>query len=144
VSPARRYLLDTNIVSQLVRDPQGEVSRRIARVGEESVCTSVIVACELRFGAKKRNSPRLTAQLEQILGVLPILALEPGTDTHYANVRNELERRGTPIGANDMLIAAHALASNLILVTDNVTEFERVEDLVLQNWLRGVRRRKRR
>jgi tRNA(fMet)-specific endonuclease VapC len=143
VSPARRYLLDTNIVSDLVRNPQGEVSRRIARVGEEAVCTSIIVACELRFGARKRNSPRLTFQLEEILGVLPVLALEPGTDAHYASLRNELEQRGTPIGANDMLIAAHALASNLILVTDNVSEFERVEDLVVQNWLRARRRKRR-
>jgi len=75
---------------------------------------------------------------------LPILPLEAGTDAHYAKIRNELERRGTPIGANDMLIAAHALASNLILVTDNVTEFQRVEDLVVQNSLHGARRRKRR
>jgi len=75
-----RYLLDTNIVSDLVRNPLGAVTRRIARVGEDRVCTSIIVACELRYGAEKKGSTRLTAQLEQILSVLPVLPLDGKAD----------------------------------------------------------------
>jgi tRNA(fMet)-specific endonuclease VapC len=131
----RRYLLDTNIVSALVRDPHGAVTRRIARVGEEKVCTSIIVACELRFGATKKGSPRLTEQLERVLAALPVLALEADADRRYGELRTELERAGTPIGANDMLIAAHALALDLTLVTDNVSEFRRVKGLQIRNWL---------
>lgn len=132
-----RYLLDTNIVSALVRDPGGMVTRHIARAGEEKVCTSIIVACELRFGAAKKASQKLTEQLEQVLAVLPVLALEADADHRYGALRADLERAGTPIGANDMLIAAHALALGLILVTDNVDEFRRVKGLTVRNWLEG-------
>lgn len=130
-----RYLLDTNVVSALVRDPHGPVTRRIARVGEGSVCTSLIVACELRYGAAKKGSARLTQQLELVLEVLPILALEPPVDRRYGELRAELERRGTPIGPNDLLIAAQALALGLVVVTDNVGEFSRVRGLEVKNWL---------
>ena len=133
--PAYRYLLDTNIVSALVRDPHGRVTRRIARVGEDSVCTSIIVACELRYGAAKRGSARLTQQLEAVLGVLPVLSLEPAVDRSYGELRADLERRGTPIGPNDLLIAAQALSLGLVVVTDNVDEFKRVKKLEGKNWL---------
>ncbi len=130
-----RYLLDTNIVSELMRDPHGAVTRRIARVGEGSVCTSIIVACELRYGAAKKGSARLTQQLETLLEVLPILSLEPPVDRRYGELRADLERRGTLIGPNDLLIAVQALALGLVLVTDNVQEFRRVKGLEVKNWL---------
>ena len=130
-----QYLLDTNILSDLVRHTQGQVFQHIAIVGEESVCTSIIVACELRFGAAKSGSSRLEQQLEQILAVLPILPLEIPVDLYYARIRKHLEQEGTPIGPNDLLIAAHALTLNLILVTANTREFERVPSLHLENWL---------
>lgn len=132
---ARVYLLDTNAVSQLVRQPQGAVAARIARVGEENVLTSVIAACELRYGAAKRGSRRLTRQVEAVLGAMTILPLEPGVDRHYAAIRTALEKRGTPIGANDMLIAAHARAIDAVCVTANVAEFRRVSALRIENWL---------
>ena len=130
-----QYLLDTNILSDLVRHPQGRVFQRIATVGEDSVCTSIIVACELRFGVAKSGSSRLTQQLERILEVLSVLPLEPPVDKHYAAIRTHLEQAGTPIGPNDLLIAAHALALDLTLVTANACEFERVPALSLANWL---------
>lgn len=130
-----QYLLDTNIISDLVRHPQGLVFQRIATVGEDSICTSIIVVCELRFGAVKSGSPCLVQQLERILEVLPILFLEPPVDQHYAAIRTQLEQAGTPISPNDLLIAAHALALNLTLVTANTREFERVPALSLDNWL---------
>lgn len=130
-----RYLLDTNIVSEIVRNPHGAVTRRIARVGEERVCTSIIVACELRYGAAKKASLRLGEQLEAVLAALPIVALERDSDRHYGEIRADLERRGKPIGPNDLLIAAQARSLGLVLVTDNVREFGRVRDLDVKNWL---------
>lgn len=129
-----RHLLDANVVSELVRDPQGAVARRIARVGEERVCTSIVVACELRYGAAKKGSPRLTEQVEAILAALPVLPLEPDADRHYAVIRVALEKAGRMIGANDMLIAAHARAAGLQLVTRNQDEFSRVPGLKIAAW----------
>jgi tRNA(fMet)-specific endonuclease VapC len=130
------FLLDTNIVSDLVRNPRGKVAARIAEIGDANVCTSIIVAAELRFGATRRKSPRLTAQLEAVLGALDVLALETPVDTVYGVIRASLERTGQPIGANDLLIAAHALALDHIVVTDNAREFLRIDDLHVENWLR--------
>jgi len=130
------FLLDTNIVSDLVRDPRGRVAGRIAEVGEANICTSIIVAAELRYAAARKASPRLSAQLEAILSAIEVLAFEPPADVAYGALRADLEMRGRPIGANDMLIAAQALALGHTLVTDNTREFERVPELVLDNWLR--------
>lgn len=132
---AHRFLLDTDTVSSLVRDPQGAVARMIARHGAESVATSVIVAAELRFGAAKRGSKRLSGRLDAILRELDILALEPMADVRYAELRLALERAGTPIGPNDMLIAAHAIAADLVLVTGNLREFRRVPMLEAVDWM---------
>jgi len=128
-------LLDTNILSHLIRYPQGQVFQHIVDVGEESVCTSIIVACELRFGVVKSGSSRLVQQLERILEFLTVLPLESTVDKHYALIRKHLEQAGTPIGPNDLLIAAHSLALDLTLVTANTREFERVPALKLENWL---------
>ena len=129
------YLLDTNIISDLVRNPRGRVADRIAAVGEDAVATSVIVAAELRFGAAKKGSRALSDRVDAILGILAVLPLEPPADAAYGQLRAKLEQDGTPIGANDMLIAAHALAVGRVLVTANVSEFERVAGLEIVNWL---------
>jgi len=131
-----RYLLDTNIVSDLVRNPQGKVARQIRKMGEAQVCTSIIVAAELRYGAAKRASPRLSAQLEAVLGALEVLPFEIPGDAVYGSLRTRLEQTGKLIGANDLLIAAHALALGYTIVTDNENEFSRVKDLPRENWLR--------
>lgn len=136
-----RYLLDTNILSDLVRHPQGRITACIAQVGEKSVCTSMIVASELRFGAAKRSAPRLTAQVEAVLAAMEILPLDKPADHEYVKLRLYLERAGTPIGPNDMLIAAHALASESILVTANTDEFARVPGLAVENWLERMPKR---
>jgi len=131
-----RYLLDTNVVSDLVRNPQGRVAQRIRKVGEARVCTSIIVAAELRYGAAKKGSARLSAQLEAVLSALAVLPFEAPGDAVYASLRAGLEELGRPIGANDMLIAAHALALGYTIVTDNEQEFGRARDLMHENWLR--------
>ena len=130
-----RYLLDTNILSALLRQPQGPVASALARRGYATVCTSIVVAAELRFGARKLGSKTLTAKVDDLLASLPVLALDAGADRIYAEIRLQLEQAGTPIGPNDMLIAAHALESGLTLVTDNLDEFGRIEGLQVENWL---------
>jgi tRNA(fMet)-specific endonuclease VapC len=131
-----QFLLDTNIVSDLVRRPQGRVAAKIAEIGEQQVATSVIVAAELRYGAAKKGSPRLAAQLEAVLGALDVIAWEPPADAAYGDLRAALEKSGRLIGPNDLLIAAQSLALGMVLVTDNVGEFERVDGLKVENWLR--------
>lgn len=88
----------------------------------------------MRYGAAKGSS-RLTERVEALLASLEILPLEKDCDRCYAEIRSDLDRRGTPIGPNDLLIAAHALALDLTLVTGNVEEFARVPRLVFENWL---------
>jgi tRNA(fMet)-specific endonuclease VapC len=129
------YLLDTNILSDLVRNPQGLVAQNIASVGERAVCTSIVVASELRYGAKKLGSQRLTTQLNAILSAIEILPLEEPSDHRYGELRVDLENRGVTIGPNDMLIAAHALMLDCIVVTANQEEFSRVSGLKVENWL---------
>jgi tRNA(fMet)-specific endonuclease VapC len=129
------YLLDTNIVSDLVRNPQGRVTQRIRAVGETEVATSIIVAAELRYGAEKKGSPGLTAQLEAVLGALAVLPFEAPADAAYGLLRARLERAGRPIGGNDLLIAAQAVAIRHTLVTDNEREFARIAELPYENWL---------
>jgi len=132
---AAQFLLDTNILSDLVRNPQGRIAKRIAREGEKSICTSIMVASELRFGAEKSGSERLASQLEAILAVIDIVPLEEPADRLYARIRKYLEDRGTPIGPNDLLIAAHALALDQTVITANDREFSRVPGLKVENWL---------
>lgn len=131
------YLLDTNIVSDLVRNPQGRVAERIRKVGEAQVCTSIIVAAELRYGAARKQSPRLTAQLEAVLRALEVLPFQAPMDSAYGALRARLETTGQLIGGNDLLIAAQALTLGYVLVTDNEKEFARVKELRRENWVRG-------
>lgn len=134
-----RFLLDANIISDLIRNAEGVVATRIARLPSQqrlSLCTSIVVAAELRFGAAKKNSPRLSRLVEEILGHIEALPFQPDADLHYARIRVKLESAGAPLGANDLFIAAHALASDCILVTDNLREFDRVPGLRVENWLR--------
>jgi tRNA(fMet)-specific endonuclease VapC len=128
------YLLDTNVLSRLMREPHGVTAEHLAEVGDDSVCTSIVVASELRFGAVRRGSARLTETVERILTAIPVLPLDAPTDEHYANIRAHLERVGTPVGPNDLLIAAHTRALGLVLVTENAPEFLRVPELVVENW----------
>lgn len=130
------FLLDTNILSHLVRNPGGPVAEEISKVGESAIATSIIVAAELRFGAVKSGSKRLATQLEAIFERLTIFPFDAPADERYGELRNYLQKTGQVIGANGMLIAAHALSLHRTLVTDNVGEFKRVKGLSTKNWLR--------
>ncbi len=131
---AFRYMLDTNAVSQLVRRPECPLARRVARLEPGSVAISVIVAAELRYGAERRGSVRLTRQLEAVLSAIDVIALGEPADRHYGAIRSDLERVGRPIGHHDLLIAAHARSVGAILVTNNLKEFRRVPSLQVEDW----------
>ena len=131
-----KYLLDTNILSELIKQPNGYTARKIADLeSEDSCCTSLIVACELRYGALKKDSSILTGKVNQLLETITVLPLEQNIEPHYARLRVNLERAGTPIVSNDLLIASQASALGLTVVTGNLKEYSRIPGLAIENWL---------
>lgn len=136
----RRYLLDTNILSDVIKNPQGRAARRIAAKPPEALFTSIVVAAEMRFGIEKKGSEVLAARVEALFEHIRVAALDRDADRHYGRIRAQLEREGKTIGANDLMIAAHALALDAVLVTGNVAEFKRVKGLKVENWLVALAR----
>jgi tRNA(fMet)-specific endonuclease VapC len=132
-----RNLLDTNAVNDLVKFPGGSTARRIARLRPGDLGTSIIVSAELKFGYMKKSSRRLEQLIEEALASFEIAPWGAPADRVYAQLRTHLERKGQPIGQNDMLIAAHALTLNVTLVTDNEREFSRIQGLKIENWQRS-------
>lgn len=130
-----RYMLDTNIVSDLMRNPAGKVADHIAKVGEDNLCLSIVTAAELRFGAAKSGSSRLLARVEAVLARVPVLPLDVPADAGYGGIRAELEAAGQSVGPNDLLIAAQACALGATVVTANVDEFSRIRGLNVENWI---------
>jgi tRNA(fMet)-specific endonuclease VapC len=129
-----QYMLDTNIVSEILRNPVGRAAQR-ARAAAESVCVSIIVAAELRYGCARKGSPQLLRRVEDFLSEVPVLPFDVPADSEYGGIRAELEAAGRPIGSNDLLIAAHACALAATMVTANVGEFRRIPGLNVENWL---------
>ncbi len=133
------YLLDANILSDMLRNPQGNAAQKYRRLSLDAnvrLATSIVAASEMRYGVVKKGSPALAKRVGQLLDAIEVLPLQAGVDAKYGEVRGDLERRGQLIGPNDMFLAAHALALDAVLVTDNVREFERVNGLRLENWIR--------
>lgn len=130
-----RFMLDTNIISDMIRNPAGRAAGAVAHVGEDAVCTSIVVASELRYGCARKGSARLLKKVEDLLAEIPILPLDVPVDVEYGALRAELEGTGKPIGHNDLFIAAHACVSGTTLVTANTAEFTRIRKLRVENWL---------
>lgn len=129
-----RYMLHTNIVSELIRNPAGPAAQR-AREAGDTICVSVIVAAELRYGCAKKRSLQLLRKVEQFLSEVSVLPLDVPADYEYGGIRAALEAAGQPIGSNDLLIAAHAYALGVTVVTANIGEFRRIPGLNVENWL---------
>ncbi len=127
-------MLDTNIVSELIRNPGGLAAKR-ARAVEDALCLSVIVAAELRYGCAKKASAPLKQRVEAVLSAVPVLAFDVPADRCYGEIRAALDLAGLPIGPNDLLIAAHAVALGATIVTANTAAFRRVPGLSVENWL---------
>jgi tRNA(fMet)-specific endonuclease VapC len=138
-----RYMLDTDTCSYIMKRSHPAVPKRLQAVPVTDVCMSVITKAELLYGVEV--SPRRAWDASALAAFLPYVeAVDFADDAalHYAEIRADLKKRGTLIGANDLFIAAHARALGLTLVTNNTTEFERVSKLKLENWSRSPRSRR--
>lgn len=138
-----RYMLDTDTCSYIMKRREPALLRRLKSVPVADVCMSVITRCELQYGVEV--SPRRAKDAEALAAFLPYVTAREFPEeaaSHYAAIRADLKARGTPIGGNDLLIAAHARCLGLTLVTNNTAEFERVSDLKVENWSAAPRRRK--
>ncbi|WP_442981109.1 type II toxin-antitoxin system VapC family toxin [Rhizobium sp. SL42] len=131
-------MLDTNIVSDAIRNPYGRAAERMAAMDDEMIAISAIVASELRFGAMKRGSVRLTSLIETVIGRISVLPYENVASHHFAEIRLNVERQGKPVGTTDLFIAAHARSLDLTLVTANTREFSRIPGLKVENWLEDM------
>lgn len=128
-------MLDTNIISEALRNPFGRLTGRVASFENGLIATSAIVASEMRYGARKKGSAKLTERVETILGRIEVLPYDDNASHHFAEIRAGLEKQGRQIGWGDYFIAAHARSLDLTLVTDNIREFSRVDGLKLENWI---------
>ena len=131
----RRYLLDTNVLSALMHDPLCPAGQKVLLLEDDAICTSIVCAAELKSGAARRPTPNRLAQVSAVLDSVPTEPLAPPADAIYADLLATLEKAGSLIGGFDMLIAAHALSMDCILVTANEREFRRVPGLTVENWL---------
>jgi tRNA(fMet)-specific endonuclease VapC len=129
-----RRTLDTNICSYILRRHPPEMIERFARLDRQQLWLSAIVAAELRFGVAKLATPRFQAAVESWLSGFDVRPWPVEATHHYAQIRTALERSGRPIGGMDLMIAAHALAEDSVVITGNAREFERVPGLAVEAW----------
>jgi len=128
------FMLDTNICIYVINSRPASVLARFKQVQLGDIAISSVTAAELAFGVAKSGSARNRQALEMFLATLEILPFDESAIWHYGDLRADLERRGQPIGSLDTMIAAHALSTHTILVTNDTREFERVPNLRLENW----------
>ena len=128
------YLLDTNICVYIIRRRPDAVYRRLSRTAGRAVAISVVTAFELEIGALRAEGQHYSEAVRLFIGEFPVLPLEDSARPFYGQLHTALERRGEKIGAHDMLIAAHALALDATLVTNNEKEFRRIKGLRVENW----------
>ncbi len=129
------YMLDTNICIYAIKNKPEQVLQRLQENLSKGLCISAITLAELEHGVEKSANPEKNQMaLIQFLSILDILPFDDLAAAEYGNICAYLQKQGTPIGTMDMLIAGHARAENLILVTNNVREFKRVPNLCIENW----------
>ncbi|MEJ5140109.1 MULTISPECIES: type II toxin-antitoxin system tRNA(fMet)-specific endonuclease VapC [Acinetobacter] len=129
------YLLDTNICIYIINNKPAHVFEKFKQYQLGQLSISSISASELAFGVEKSGSLRNKNALDKFLVPLDVLPYDENAIWHYAKLRQSLQSKGQMIGSLDMLIAAHALALDTVLVTNNMKEFERIDGLKLENWV---------
>lgn len=130
------YMLDTNICIYIIKKQPASVLERFEQLPFGSVSMSLVTYGELEYGAlRSNNSNKALNTLEEIKNYIPVLPIEVNVAKHYADIRADLAKKGSPIGNNDLWIAAHARALGHTVVSNNIKEFERVENLHLENWI---------
>ena len=129
------YMLDTNICSYIIRNKPQSIKEKLQEVEQNhTIALSSIVVSELLYGATKKDSPKLMRVVSAFIDNFIIYDYSKISAQSYGNIRTDLEKKGKIIGANNLLIASHALSLGAILVTNNTREFKRVEKLVLEDW----------
>jgi len=129
------YMLDTNICSYIIRNKPQSIKKKLQEVEKNhTIVLSSIVVSELLYGATKKSSPKLMKIVSAFIDNFIIYDYSKVSAQSYGNIRTDLEKKGEIIGANDLLIASHALSLGAVLVTNNTREFKRVEKLVLEDW----------
>jgi len=130
------YMLDTNMCSYIIRNNPRGIYEKLKEIElEDAVALSSIVVSELFYGARKKDSAKLQKVVSEFVEHFMIYDYDKISASYYADIRAKLEKTGQIIGAHDLLIAAHALSKDATLVTNNTKEFERVEGLILENWV---------
>ena len=129
-----KYLLDTNILSYLLKGKGSNIVKKLSSIDRNDIFVPSIAYSELLFGAEKIGNPKLTEAIKSLVSPFKIVPFTHKEASVYAKIRNDLERKGTPIGAMDLLIAAIAVAGNYTLVSHNCDEFKRVDSLILEDW----------
>ena len=130
-----KYLLDTNILSYLLKGKGSNIVSRLSSIDSKDIYVPSIAYSELLFGAQKAGNPKLSAAIEKLVSPFKIVPFTRKEAPTYASIRNDLEKKGTPIGAMDLLIASIAIAGNYTLVSHNCDEFKRIDSLLLEDWL---------
>lgn len=131
-----RYLLDTNICIYIAKQKPIKVLQHFEKLSVGQVGMSVITYGELFYGVQKSHYIKKNSVfLEELASLIPPLPIPTDTGKYYGEIRNHLEKKGKTIGNNDLWIAAHALAADLILISNNVKEFSRIEHLKIENWV---------
>lgn len=131
-----RYLLDTNICIYIAKEKPQSVLYKFEHTKVGEVGISIITYGELLYGAQKSQHPKMAfKKIEELTSIISPIPMNTEVGECYGNIRSKLEKKGLPIGNNDLWIAAHAISLNLTLVTNNMKEFSRVPHLKIENWV---------
>ena len=131
-----RYMLDTNICSYILKNHPASVRQKFEEIGPGNICTSAIVLAELYYGAARHpKGVVIRREIDDFASRLSVIPWDEIAADHYGAIRSTLEKVGTPVGAMDMLIAAHARSCSATLVTNNLREFDRIQGLTAVNWI---------
>ena len=131
-----RYMLDTNMCSYILKNHPAAVKQKFEEVGAGAICISAIVLAELYYGAARHpKGIVIRREIANFVSRLNVIPWDENAADHYGSIRASLEKAGTPVGAMDMLIAAHAKSCAATLVTNNLREFDRIKGLAVVNWI---------
>jgi tRNA(fMet)-specific endonuclease VapC len=130
------YMLDTNICIYIIKKRPISLLEKFNSIPKNSLCISVVTYAELQYGVERSSSKKMNQEIiKDFISRLSVLSWDMEAAGHYAKIRSNLEKKGTPIGNMDLMIAAHALSQKCTIVSNNLREFKRVQDLKYENWV---------
>jgi tRNA(fMet)-specific endonuclease VapC len=130
------YMLDTDTCSYIIRERPASVLKRFRQLAMEQICVSVVTYAELLYGVERSSSKRINRPIvDDFVRHLDVIAWDEAAAEQYGKIRADLEARGEPVGAMDMMIAAHAKSIKAVLITNNQKHFARIKRLMAENWV---------